>query len=81
MNRDYKVDLSDFSILSSNYNTGPGKSYNQGDLNGDGYVNVNDYSILSANYLDDVLPAGDFDDNLFVNGDDFKRLLQIGRTQ
>jgi hypothetical protein len=37
-------------------------------------VNVNDYSILSANYLDDVLPAGDFDGNLFVNGEDFSEI-------
>jgi hypothetical protein len=75
VNRDYKVDLSDYAILSSNYNAGPGKSYNEGDLNFDGYVNLSDYAILSSNYNDSVLPAADFNNDLLVDSEDFGEIV------
>ncbi|HSX14444.1 MAG TPA: right-handed parallel beta-helix repeat-containing protein [Candidatus Saccharimonadales bacterium] len=49
INNDGKVDVSDLSILASNYGLG-GKTFSQGDLNGDGYVTILDISILAANW-------------------------------
>jgi len=46
---DGTVNLSDLSILGSNYN-GTGKNWTKGDFTGDGQVNLSDLSILGSNY-------------------------------
>ncbi|MBX3426871.1 MAG: PEP-CTERM sorting domain-containing protein [Pirellulales bacterium] len=55
-NRDGRVNLSDFAILSANYNNpAASKTWDQGDFNssvgGVNEVNLSDFAILSANYL------------------------------
>jgi hypothetical protein len=55
-NRDGKVDLSDFAILSGNYRKGPGETrgWDQGDFNGStgglNEVDLSDFAILSGHY-------------------------------
>ena len=55
-NRDGKVDLSDFAILSGNYRKGPGqvRGWDQGDFNGSAggtnEVDLSDFAILSGHY-------------------------------
>lgn len=52
VNNDNRVNLSDFSALSSAYGSNPSSAnWNVGaDLNGDNVVNLSDFSILSTNY-------------------------------
>src|SRR5205823_120566 len=54
---DGDVDLTDYTILSANYNTS-GKVWTQGDFNYDGNVNITDYTYLSANYNSNSLGDG-----------------------
>ena len=56
------MDLDDFGILTSNYNTG-GAAYGDGDITGDGFVNFDDFSSFSlrlneynAESIADVIP-------------------------
>lgn len=64
INGDGMVNVSDLSILASNYNQS-GRTLAQGDLTGDGLVNVFDLSMLAANWAktggtgpNPPLPAG-----------------------
>ncbi|MBN2291128.1 MAG: CotH kinase family protein, partial [Pirellulales bacterium] len=49
-NLDGKVDVSDLGILASNYGTGSGFGWGDGDFTGDGQVDVSDLGILAAHY-------------------------------
>jgi len=46
---DNSVNISDFSILASNFNTSP-RTYSQGDFNLNGTVEISDFAILAANF-------------------------------
>ena len=48
-NRDRSVDLTDFSILASNFNHS-GKTFSQGDFNYDGNVDLTDFTVLAAKF-------------------------------
>jgi hypothetical protein len=49
INRDRRVDGSDFSLLAGNFGRS-GMTYGQGDLTGDGAVNGSDFAILAGNF-------------------------------
>lgn len=49
LNNDGKINISDLSILASNWNK-TGQTYAQGDINGDGKVNIQDLAIMAANW-------------------------------
>jgi len=46
---DNSVNISDFSILASNFNTSP-RTYSQGDFNLNGTAEIGDFAILAANF-------------------------------
>jgi GH25 family lysozyme M1 (1,4-beta-N-acetylmuramidase) len=48
-NRDRKVDLTDFTILASNFNQSS-KTFSQGDFNYDGTVGLTDFTILASKF-------------------------------
>lgn len=50
LDHDGDVDLTDLSILLSNFGLGSGQTYEDGDIDGDGDVDLEDLSILLANY-------------------------------
>lgn len=52
INRDNEINIGDYAILSSAYNSAPGDpNWNpEADLNGDDAVDIGDFSILSSNY-------------------------------
>jgi hypothetical protein len=56
-NVDGYVDVSDLSIMGSNYGTSSGATWDMGDLNYDGAVDVSDLSIMGSNYGSDIFPA------------------------
>ena len=60
LNADNKVDITDMSILLSNYGT----SNSAADINGDGSVNVLDMSILLSNYGRIYIPSAGFTTSL-----------------
>jgi hypothetical protein len=72
LNRDFKVDALDLSILSNNYN-GANRSYNQGDIDLNGVVNALDLSILSIDIGQSVIEC-DFNGDRDVDGDDFSQI-------
>lgn len=74
LNGDYKVDFADTLLMSPNYNSGPGKTYNDGDLNGDGYVNSADVLLFSPNYGHDVLAPSDLNKDGTVDATDMKMI-------
>jgi hypothetical protein len=49
-NRDGEVNVSDLSLLATNYGTTGNATWAMGDFNDDGAVNVSDLSLLAANY-------------------------------
>jgi hypothetical protein len=49
VNRDRRVDGSDFAILAGNFGK-TGMTYAQGNLNGQGSVNGSDFALLAANF-------------------------------
>lgn len=51
LNNDGKVNISDLSILASNWGK-TGMTYAQGDINGDSVVNIQDLAILAENWGD-----------------------------
>ena len=55
-NRDKTVDLTDFTILATNFNA-TGKNFGQGDFNYDAKVDLTDFTILATNF-NKLLPAG-----------------------
>ena len=57
LNSDNTVNVTDLSILLSNYGTTTSTSLNAADINGDGVVNVLDMSILLSNYGKSVTPG------------------------
>jgi hypothetical protein len=53
------VDIGDLGILAANYG-GSGKTWQQGDFNGDGLVDVGDLGILAAHYGEGSTQASSF---------------------
>jgi hypothetical protein len=49
LNRDRRVNGSDFAILAGNFGK-DGMTFEQGDLNGDGSVNGSDFAVLAGNF-------------------------------
>jgi hypothetical protein len=49
INRDRRVDGTDFAILAGNFGK-TGMTYDKGDLNGDGAVNGSDFALLAGNF-------------------------------
>jgi hypothetical protein len=54
-NRDRTVDLTDFTVLASNFN-GTGKSWNTADFNYDGVVDLTDFTILASRFNSTLAP-------------------------
>jgi dockerin type I repeat protein len=58
VNRDRRVDGTDFAILAGNFGK-TGMTYAQGDLNGDGRIDGSDFALLAGNFGKTVpAPAG-----------------------
>jgi GH25 family lysozyme M1 (1,4-beta-N-acetylmuramidase) len=55
-NRDSSVDLTDFTLMASNFNQ-PATTYDKGDFNYDGTVDLTDFTILAANFNATLPPA------------------------
>lgn len=80
LNGDYKVDISDLSLLGKHYNTGPGAIYNDGDMNGDGYVNFMDFATLARNYGKTKFAPADFNKDQTVDRNDFNQIANNWHT-
>jgi hypothetical protein len=55
-NQDRAVDLTDFTILTANFNA-TGRDLSHGDFNADGAVDLTDFTILAANFNRRLAPA------------------------
>jgi hypothetical protein len=56
-NRDKKVDLTDFTILASNFNQS-GKTFSQGDFSYNGIVDLTDFTILASKFNQSLATQG-----------------------
>jgi hypothetical protein len=54
-NRDWKVDLIDFTVRAANF-TREGRTFSQGDFSYDGKVDLTDFTILAANFNKELAP-------------------------
>jgi hypothetical protein len=56
------VDVGDLGILAANYGQS-GKTWAEGDFNGDGVVDVGDLGILAAHYSEGLIQSTSFNDD------------------
>jgi hypothetical protein len=75
LNTDFRVDVNDWTILSSNLGNGPGMRYSDGDITGDGYVDYYDFRAIKINYSKTLLAPADFNEDFAVDKAD---MLVIG---
>jgi hypothetical protein len=75
LNADFSVNLSDWTVLSSNLGNGPGMRYIDGDINGDGYVDYYDFREFKLNFDKTLLAPADFNEDFAVDKTD---MLIIG---